>query len=368
VSNNWGSKIFIIVLSNPSFIIPNEEFVKYNMYLRIVTIAAAAVSAIAIDSVSPCGNLTISSVYKPISSALQRSEGGPPYSGTIFVEGNIITSDDPTTYKKKKYQGIARRRIYDRRKGWVNVKTYQYEARYKKNVKVEFLVHEEFDTQTAAAAVVDLYSADVGRLPRVLLKDISQVWIMKGYYGWGGGRNSDGTGHILIHTKQGDSYRNSGIVVETLLHEGVHGTLDSYLYNNRWSFAAVDDPNYISTYARDYPLREDIAETFLLYFAVAYTKKRLQDLDLTKIVTNIPHRIALLNDLDLDMFPYKRINLCKNKRMCDDNNFCQIAVCKKKNTCKRFKVKNCQCIKSNKGCFSDTKFCCSLTCKSGKCT
>ena len=337
------------------------------MYLRIVTIAAAAVSAIAIDSVSPCGNLTISSEYKPNFSAL--SKGDPPYSGTIFVEQNIITSNDPTTYKDKEYQGIDERVMYDRRKGWVTVEAYLYEATYKKDVTVEFAVHEEFDTEAAAAAVVDLYSADVGRMPHVMLKDISQVWIMKGNEAWGGGRNSDGTGHILIHTEMGDSYRNSGTVEETLMHEAAHGTLDAYLYDNRWSKAADDDQNYISTYARDNPSREDVAETIVLYFAVAYTKKRLYDEDLTKIVTAIPHRIALLNDLDMDMFPYKRINVCKdNETLCDDDNFCRIAVCKAKNDkCRNRKVKNCQCIKNDKKC-SSAKLCCSLTCENGRCT
>merc|ERR1712238_497145 len=96
--------LFISLLSNRIHLslLPNEKIRRQVLcdmsLLRIVTLAAVAVvSARAKDSVSvsPCGNLTISSEYQPLSSVLPQhraQEGDPPYSGTIFVESTIITA------------------------------------------------------------------------------------------------------------------------------------------------------------------------------------------------------------------------------------------------------------------------------------
>jgi len=338
------------------------------MFLRTVTFAAAMASAIATDYTSPCGNMTISDAYPNRTNVPTGGSRGedPPYWGTIFVERDIITPDDRTTYKKKTYKGTGMTWMYDRRVGWITVNAYLYEAKFKKGAKVTFAVHEEFNTETDAAAVVDSYVKDVGQIPMVMLKNLSQVWIMKGDNLWGGGSNSDGTGHILIHTDMGDSYRQDGIVAEVMMHEGAHASLDSYLYNDEWYKAAESDNNYISTYAKNNPRREDISETILLYFAVAYTKKRLSDEDMKTITTTIPYRIAYLNSLNLDMFPFKKLNVCRNKEVCGKNNFCKSSRCNKSNQCKHINVKNCVCIKRKEEC-SELMPCCSLNCKKGKC-
>jgi hypothetical protein len=39
----------------------------------------------------------------------------PPYSGTIFINPNIITPDDPSTLESTTYVGQGERELYDRR-------------------------------------------------------------------------------------------------------------------------------------------------------------------------------------------------------------------------------------------------------------
>lgn len=283
-----------------------RNFWKENI-LHIAIITAATASAIVINPAS-YQNLTISDGYKPIHKANSRVlQGEPPYYGTIFVEPQIVTSEDSTSYLSNQYIGTAMRTIYDRRKGWSNVEVYLYEVTYQRGVKIEFSVHNEF-AQDKAATPVNFYAPHVGRLPMVVLKKLSQVWIMKGVESWGGGKNPDGIGHILIHTGQGDLYENDGIIEETLIHEGAHAALDNFFYGEAWYAAAEKDANYISDYARDNPNREDLAETFVLYLAAEYTLGRLSEEDLEIVVTTIPNRIEYLNSLDLDMYPYTRIN------------------------------------------------------------
>ena len=63
---------------------------------------------------------------------------------------------------------------------------------------------------------------------------------------------------------------------ETLVHEAAHTSLDSaHASAAGWLAAQSADPTFISTYARDFPAREDIAETFVLYLAVRYRSDRI---------------------------------------------------------------------------------------------
>ena len=57
-----------------------------------------------------------------------------------------------------------------------------------------------------------------------------------------------------------------------MIHEAAHTSLDGHMYNtSSWNSAVIEDGNkFISDYARDNPVREDIAESFLVWFAIQY--------------------------------------------------------------------------------------------------
>jgi hypothetical protein len=63
------------------------------------------------------------------------------------------------------------------------------------------------------------------------------------------------------------------------------------------------DPQFISTYARDNPMREDIAESFLTYLAVRFRAERLTLGLKYKIQQAIPNRISYFDALNLNMYP-----------------------------------------------------------------
>ena len=65
------------------------------------------------------------------------------------------------------------------------------------------------------------------------------------------------------------------------------------------------DGVFISDYARDYPDREDIAESFLTYLAVRYRPERLTDADRAAILTTIPNRLIYFDEQGFDMSPYE---------------------------------------------------------------
>ncbi|MGW8323491.1 MAG: hypothetical protein ACWGSD_18250, partial [Thermodesulfobacteriota bacterium] len=143
------------------------------------------------------------------------------------------------------------------------------------------------------------YAEVIGRLPTVLRSQVETVSIHLGTEPFGGGNNN-----ILIHTGQADAYVTSGILEETFVHEATHTSLDpSHRSSPGWLAAQAADPTFISTYARDFPNREDLAETFLLYLAVRYRSDRITTQLANQILQTIPNRIAYLDAQSFDVHP-----------------------------------------------------------------
>lgn len=225
--------------------------------------------------------------------------GAPPFSGTIFVDPDIVKPTDPTTYIGLEYSGRGQRTMYDRRSGWVSRNAYLFDARFDDGYLVEVQVNPEFGSVAAAQSAAEKYIPAIGQLPTVLRVDLKTVWIHKGIHPFGGGNNN-----ILIHTGQAENYVRSGILEETLIHEASHTSLDSYHAKAPgWIQAQQRDPEFISTYARDNPQREDIAETFLLYLAVEYKRDRISKSLENTIRSAVPNRLAYFKDLDLNCYP-----------------------------------------------------------------
>lgn len=115
---------------------------------------------------------------------------------------------------------------------------------------------------------------------------------------WGGNNN------LLIHTGQAGIYLADGILEETLVHEAAHTSLDAdHASAAGWVAAQSADGDFISTYARDFPRREDMAESFLLYLAVRFRADRISPSLANTILQTIPNRIDYLDSQLFDMYP-----------------------------------------------------------------
>ncbi|MCG6955333.1 MAG: hypothetical protein LJF04_05005 [Gemmatimonadetes bacterium] len=224
----------------------------------------------------------------------------PPYSGTIFIDPDIITSSDPTTYQGLTYAGQESRTMFDRRvNDWVTVDAYLFDVSFDDGLSTEVDVNPEFGDTATARAVADKYSDVIGRLPTALRRNVDNVWIHKGTQPFGGGNHS-----LLIHVGQADSYEADGILEETLVHEATHTSLDSLVTADPdWQTAQNGDGTFISTYARDNPTREDVAESFLPYLAIRYRADRISKGMADTIKATIPHRIDFFDQLSLDVHP-----------------------------------------------------------------
>jgi hypothetical protein len=240
-----------------------------------------------------CGGDSTSAPTTPVTTP-------PPFGGTIFIASDVITSLDPTTFQSLSFAGQGARTMFDRRvNGWITVDAYLFNASFDDGLAAEIQVNPEFGGSNAALAEAEKYVEVIGRLPTALRKDVETVWIHKGTQLFGGGNNN-----LLIHTGQADLYTADGILEETFVHEAAHTSLDvAHASAPAWLTAQSADLTFISTYARDFPNREDIAESFLPYLAIRYRSDRISQSLANTIMQTMPNRIAYFDNQSFDMYP-----------------------------------------------------------------
>lgn len=224
----------------------------------------------------------------------------PPFRGTIFIDRDIITEADPTAFVSLAEKGRGERRMFDRRENrFITVEAFLFEAFFDDCLTIEVQVNPEFQTAEAARAEVMRFIHATGQLPTVLRRDVQTMWIHKGKKLFGGGNHN-----LLIHMGQLDEYVRGGILEETLMHEAAHSSLDrDHAGSAGWRAAQKADPLFISNYAKDHPTREDIAETFVPYFAVQFRRERIPAEMAKTILEAIPNRIEYLDAQMFEMHP-----------------------------------------------------------------
>jgi hypothetical protein len=125
----------------------------------------------------------------------------PPFFGTIFMDPNIITASDPTTFTGLTYAGQGIRTMFDRRvDGFIEVNAFLFNATFSDGLGAEIQVNPEFG-EADARAQAERFAPVIGRLPTVLRSQVRTVWIHKGLQPFGGGNNN-----LLIHTDQANLY------------------------------------------------------------------------------------------------------------------------------------------------------------------
>ena len=249
---------------------------------------------------SPCQGETTPDTWRQDDE--ERSAAGaardPPYSDTLFVNSELVTAEDPSCFHSIKAEGMGTRTMYDRRiPGWSQQQAYLFQAAYDDGLNIEVQVNTEFGESSGKVALE--YARIIGQLPTALREDVDTVWIHRGKKPFGG-RNRN----LLIHTEQAAEYVKSGILEETLIHEASHTSLDeAHARSQGWMKAQQADGSYISQYAQKHPLREDLAESFLLFLGAEHLADRMDPGDLQTVKSTIPHRIAYFHSLNLDLYP-----------------------------------------------------------------
>jgi hypothetical protein len=212
----------------------------------------------------------------------------PPFEGTAYVDKDIIRKNDPSDFISLEYVGLVKENPYDYRADTSvpqDMFVFNVKYKYKKGTRVR--VNTEFGNVKNAQKQAERYAFVVGQMPYVLLRDLDTITIHKGKEAFGGGSRD-----ILVHTGSGDDFMRNGFVEEVVFHEGCHTSLDADAKENpAWEKARLLDDDFISTYALDFPHREDVAESCLMYFALRYRPDRIPNGIKNLIQKTIPARI-----------------------------------------------------------------------------
>ena len=246
---------------------------------------------------------TATSSSKFVDASPYRGTASPPFS-------DVINSGDPSTLLGIAYSGKESRQMYDRRQNdWIQDTPHLFIAEYSDKLTIEVRVNSEFEDLDSAREIAQYYAWCVGQLPEVLRKGVKTLWIHDGKHPFGGGNES-----ILIHAEQGKEYASLNLLEEALIHEAAHTSLnwpEPLLDHGKtpgWLLAQQSDEGFISAYAKLHPQREDIAESFVTWFALRYRPDRISESDQRNILEAIPHRLRYFDEQEFPMYPFTTRN------------------------------------------------------------
>ena len=235
----------------------------------------------------------------------------PPYGGTaVDSEFEVIFTNDESTFTGLRDLGLGKELMYDSRSNKGNyeyIDAHIFKADYTGGKVVHIAVNAELDRNIGgifnlADIIANKYAAVVGRMPKIFRDAIDTLWIHDGEERWFSGLN-EGTRFIGIYISSYPTTTHAAI-----LHETCHLYIDKIYSNDQhWLDAQKNDGGkFISTYAKENPQREDLAESFTAYFAIRYRKDRISIYTFINVIKTIPNRINFFESLELDMSPYQR--------------------------------------------------------------
>jgi len=235
----------------------------------------------------------------------------PPFSGTMWDLPDLIKSSDYTIYSTSTYQGIETRLFYDKSiPDFINYPAHVYKVNFGDDLSVDFEIYTEF-TQEEAESIEQKYAPLIGQLGKDLRKNIKSFEFLKGEEVASAQRTDDlNYANITFHTDWltniVETRPDGDKTEELLIHESAHLSIDPYVYGQQgWTDAVNLDGIFLSTYAKDNPDSEDIAETFQAYIAVKYYPDRISNSLRDTILSVCLNRFKYFDSLNLDLSIYK---------------------------------------------------------------
>ena len=232
-------------------------------------------------------------------------DGSYLFGGDLWTDCDLLTKEDPTTFKSIEFVKEKKIKWYDHRRDRsgrkkVSFKVFIFKANFEKGNKIRIQVNAEFKNKDKAEKQALKYAKMVGQLPYFLrTKNLKTITIHKGNKNWSANNND-----IMVYAKFRDE---NACYEEVMMHEGGHISLDWKLGGSvkasKWNKAAKADGKFISLYAKEYPKTEDVAETINWWIAVRCKKDRISETNYNKILKSIPNRIKYLDEQKYDMYP-----------------------------------------------------------------
>jgi len=224
----------------------------------------------------------------------------PPFWGTVHQMPNTITDTDPTEFVTLSDASEGVLHSMWGPNGWDHeVPVWQFTAQFSDSPDVTISFDKDVGDAAFCAPHAFNFAQAVGRTPWYARTSFVGLDFRPGSYGapegcnaWGGG------GVITICLGVGQELIDNGNIEELFMHEGSHVSVDSLVEGtDDWLCAKQRDNNFISTYARDHPTSEDVAESIVPWYAHTYSNTRVPTETITAIEDAIPARLEVFSSL-----------------------------------------------------------------------
>jgi len=216
--------------------------------------------------------------------------------GTVFIGPNTITESDPSILQSVNFKTTEIRTVADNRfPNDVQTEVHIFHAIYENGTQIEMVVNTQISPFTEAEFQAQFYANILGQLDPSLMEGIKTVFIHPGVAPFTGPM-----GMIIVHVGTAENdYIPRGVLEEVMAHEAVHVSIDPmYFGSNEWYQAQKSDIAFISQYARDFPEREDLAESYVAHLIVKNADRNSSSV-VERIQNGIPERIQFFKSLGL---------------------------------------------------------------------
>jgi len=185
---------------------------------------------------------------------------------------DFIAETDPSVLAELVFVGNERGEMVDKRTDDLfDDNAYVFRADYADETSIQILVSSDFVEREEATHYAKMLLGPVGKLPMSMRKKLAHVAVLKGNES----AFAEDKGHFFtVYSENMDIRFGNKDLEETVFHESVHATLDEiYAESEAWLFAQQADDDFITSYAKRNPNKEDLAE-FALF---AYTYQNYPD-------------------------------------------------------------------------------------------
>lgn len=173
--------------------------------------------------------------------------------------------------------------------------TYIFKVNFSNGNYTEIWAHSSFGSLDAAQEYAEKLTSRLGKLPEFMRNELSHVVLHNGN---AGAFAESEANFFVVYSQNIDVRISNNDLEETIFHESIHATLDAlYLESNAWLEAQQNDDAFITQYAKDNAIKEDMAETALFAYTMIKYPGRLSAEIETWIHTHIPHRYAFFQTI-----------------------------------------------------------------------
>lgn len=218
-----------------------------------------------------------------------------PLGSTGQDKTDLILATDPSAFDCVEYLGRGAEEILtsDKQRYEDVQNAYLFVAHFTDGTSIDIRVHPEVGDEETVRTEVQRYLTPLGQLPTLLRAEIGRFAVRLG------DETATGSPYEGISMQVGNAElrESTGRLAETIFHESIHTSLDAtyaYQRSQTWLDAQAADSRFLTSYGRENPDTEDLAESMLYAYVALHHPGRMPESMETAVNERIPNRIEFV--------------------------------------------------------------------------